>query len=571
MVRVLTLEPRNFEANLLMGTILTAADEYMEAAIYLQKCCEINPASSKPLFELGKLFLKMGETEQTKIFYEKVFKLDPGNSAVNEFFVSQNIQETERKIADLLSKATAAEESRDMLVAKTYYEDILTVQPGHLLARYKAGVINELLGRSSEAAFDYQQAFAQLQQFEGEYRQLPHRLGMVLASLGRTEEAIPVLQKALELDEFDIDLNLTIIEQFKQYFSSAETTEYRGQSPEQIILKYEERAAKNQQQVTPWLALGYIYRINLLGKDEIVSGFQKGIEAYTRAHSLDRKNLHVLYNLGLLNHFTGKVAKAKEFLKLMIQDDPGNTKAIERLIRIHIESKEFDEAGKLAKELIALEPENGQHRVTQIELLKVAYENEPKRDEIYDRFRQDFAQHLRKNSQDPMAHFDYGYASITLTAGLSLSDEDVSQAVSEFKQAVSLAPNNPWGYWGLKKVYNKQSITGTHRYQEAIDICKRALEKCGESAQAFCELANALNEDYETNRKGEAIETYKKALALDSEYIEVYFKMASIFRIRNQYAEAEEYYRRVIELDPTHSYAKDAKRSLIHIDKSRKE
>jgi tetratricopeptide (TPR) repeat protein len=571
MTKVLALEPRNFEANLLMGQILTQAAEYMEATIYFQKASEINPSSPRPFFELGKMFLAMGETEQTKVLFEKVFKLDPGNHEVNEFFVRQNIEETERKIQDLLTNAHQAEEARETLVAKTYYEDVLTIQPGHLFARYKAGVLNEVLGRPSDAIFDYQQAYGQLQTFEGEYVQLPHRLGMLLAKMGRTDEAVPVLIRALELDEFDIDLNLTLLEQYKSLFGSLKYEQYEGNTPEQIILRYEEKAAKNQQKVTPWLSLGYLYRINLACKDEIISGFQKGIEAYTRAHSLDRKNLHVLFHLGILNHFTGKIAKAKEFLKLVLQEDPANIKAKERLIRIHMEAKEFDDAGKLCRELIAMQPENGHHRVTLIELLKVAYENEAKRDEIYERYRQDFATHLRKNLQDPMAHFDYGFACITMTAGLSLSDEDVSMAVSEFKQCVSLAPNNPWGYWGLKRVYNKQSITGTHRYQEAIDICRRALEKCGESAQAFCELGNALNEDYETNRKGEAIETYKKALQFEPEYIEVYFKMASIFRIRNQYADAEDYYRRVIELDPTHPYSKDAKRSLIHIDKSRKE
>ena len=167
-----------------------------------------------------------------------------------------------------------------------------------------------------------------------------------------------------------------------------------------------------------------------------------------------------------------------------------------------------------------------------------------------------------------MAHFDYGYAILTLTSSFSLSEEELSLSISEFKRAISVAPNIPWGYWGLKRVYNKESISGRHRYQEAIEICRKALE-FNESSQAYCELGNALNEDYETNRKTEALENYKKALVLEPDFIEVYFKIASICRIRNNYDEAMQFYRRVIELDPTTSYAKDAKRSLVHIEKSK--
>jgi len=168
-----------------------------------------------------------------------------------------------------------------------------------------------------------------------------------------------------------------------------------------------------------------------------------------------------------------------------------------------------------------------------------------------------------------MAHFDHGYALLTLNSSLSLGEHESSMAISEFKNAISKEPGNPWGYWGLKRVYNKESIAGKPRYQEAIDIAKKALDQAPNLARSYLELANALNEDYETNRKGEALDNYKKAAILDPDSIETFFKLASICRIRNQFDEAVRYYQMVIELDPTTGYAKDARRSLIHIEKSR--
>ena len=39
--------------------------------------------------------------------------------------------------------------------------------------------------------------------------------------------------------------------------------------------------------------------------------------------------------------------------------------------------------------------------------------------------------------------------------------------------------------------------------------------------------------------------------------------------LKNNQEEAIEYYQKVIELDPTTTFAKDAQRSLVHIEKSR--
>ena len=207
-------------------------------------------------------------------------------------------------------------------------------------------------------------------------------------------------------------------------------------------------------------------------------------------------------------------------------------------------------------------------RMHLIDLFKEAAEGLDSKDDTFDEYKKEFQQSVKNNQQDSMAHFDLAYAALTLTSGFALSEDESSLAISEFKQSIALAPNNPWGYWGLKRVYTKESVSGNAKYQEAIDICKIAMHKTKQSAQAFCELANALNEDYETNRKAEALENYKKALKLDPASIEIYFKIASIYRIRNQQKDAIQSYKRVIEQDPTTKYAKDAKRSILHIEKS---
>ena len=566
--KILDLNTNDFDSNLLMGEVLTESEEISEAAIYLQKAIEINPTSPKPYFQLGKMFLKIGETQQAKEFYEKCYKLDSSITEVNEFFVQLDQKETAEKLERLLNQAREAEETQELEQAKSYYEDILSLQPGHFFARYKSGELNEKLGRMNEAAFDFQQAYNNYSEHADEFPKLPIKLGLILAHLQKVSEAIPVLEEAIKIEPSNQELYLLLIQQYKEFFLTTGQEDFEGTTPMSLLKRIKDYSVSNPLSIVSWLGLGYAHRINLLGELELEESTQEGIKAYQKALEIDSTNEHLLYNLGLLNHFAGKIAKSKEYLKNLIQLNPEHIRSFQKLTQIYIEGKEYDEAAQTLRKLIDLEPENGIHRIELIDLYKLACETDDNKDQLFSNYLDEFASAVKANDQSVMAHFDYGYAILTLNSNFSLSEEELSLSISEFKRAISVAPNNPWGYWGLKRVYNKESISGRHRYQEAIDICKKALE-FNETSQAYCELGNALNEDYETNRKTEALENYKKALFLEPDFIEVYFKIASIYRIRNNYDEAMQFYRRVIELDPTTSFAKDAKRSLVHIEKSK--
>ena len=567
--KVLARKPEDFEANLLMGTVLAEAEETSEAAIYLQKAIEINPASPAPLLEMGRLFLRLGEIEQTKIFFEKCYKLDASIEEVGDFFVQLDQQETRSRLEKLLALAKEAEQRSDSHGAKSFYEDILGIQPSHFYARCRSGEINEEHGKLAEAAFDYQQAYLQYSEQGKTFPALPVKLGLVLAKLHRADEAIPVLLHSLEIEPGNEDLHLTLVEQYKDFFTITSSSDWNDQSPNQVIEEYTKRTSSNPKSYISWLALGFCYRVNLANQTDLDPVHEKGIEAYNKAHNIEPQNEHCLYQLALLNHFTGKISKAKEFLKNLIDLNPRHLKAYERLATIYFDNKEYQEGLDCTRKLISLDPNNGEHRITLIEKLKEVAEVDPNKDKIFTKYKREFQSAVELNPDDAMAHFDHGYAVLTMSSSLSLSENDSSLAISEFKNAISKVPDNPWGYWGLKRVYTKESIAGKPRYNEAIDITKKALERSPEMARSYLELANALNEDYETNRKSEAFENYKKAATLDPDSVEVFFKLASLCRIRNQFEDSMQYYQRVIELDPTTAYAKDARRSLIHIEKSR--
>jgi Tfp pilus assembly protein PilF len=67
------------------------------------------------------------------------------------------------------------------------------------------------------------------------------------------------------------------------------------------------------------------------------------------------------------------------------------------------------------------------------------------------------------------------------------------------------------------------------------------------------------------------MQEYRKAIQLDPNYVEAHFRLARIYRVKNMYDRASEEYNKVIELDPTGPLANDAKRSLVHIERSKGE
>lgn len=568
LLKVIELDPNNFEANLSIGSILGESGDTSESAIYLQRAIEININSPLPLYEMGKMFLNIGEIELTKYFYDKCYKIDPQNQEVSEFFININQEEQEAKLQVLLAQAKEAEQNQELEKAKLSFEEILSLQPNNFFARYKSGRINEYQEKFSEATFDYQQAYNHWDSSDAEFKDLPVRFGLLLAKLYRPDESIPVIEQALHSEPKNKELHLTLIEQYKKVYTQQREKPFEGKTPRQVLDYYQRKVQENSNSMIHWLTLGYIHRVNLIENQDLEQEFTESFEAYVRAYNLDKTDSHTLYHLGLLSHFSGKIAKSKEYLKVLVSQDSDYSDAYTRLFTIYKESKEYDEASNTMRSLIELNPSNGLYRMELIDLFKEAAEGLDTKEDTFDEYKKEFLRNTKNNPQDSMAHFDLAYSSLTLTSGFALSEEESSLAISEFKQSIALAPNNPWGYWGLKRVYTKESISGKSKYQEAIDICKIAMKKTSESAQSYCELANALNEDYETNRKTEALENYKKALRLDPLSLEIYFKIASIYRIRNQHKEAIQCYKRVIEQDPTTKYAKDAKRSILHIEKS---
>jgi tetratricopeptide (TPR) repeat protein len=275
--------------------------------------------------------------------------------------------------------------------------------------------------------------------------------------------------------------------------------------------------------------------------------------------------------LAKVYHRRNMIQEVESTYKGILEKEPENVYVHQKLAEIFTAQGRFEESLSEYRQLLELDPACGDYHIKIIDIYKDMFGKAEDRETQYLNIIKDLHHKAEMNPKDPMCNFGAGYAYITLSSGFTPSEEEQQKAVYFFKMANACDPNNLWPYWGLKIVYSKQSISGKHMYDEAIAICKKALKIDENSPRAHYELGEAYNENYDINMKNEAMQEYRKAIQLDPNYVEAHFRLASIYRVKNMYDRATEEYNKVIELDPTGPLANDAKRSLVHIERSRGE
>jgi tetratricopeptide (TPR) repeat protein len=230
-----------------------------------------------------------------------------------------------------------------------------------------------------------------------------------------------------------------------------------------------------------------------------------------------------------------------------------------------------DRLTQACQALLHLEPTAIDARMRPIDLHRKLLDPKPGTDLAFAAQMDRYRQITLERPNDAGAHFDLGYALLTLTANFNVSGEDLKEAATVFRKISQLDSTNPLGYWGLRRLYSKMSLAGESLYEEAIAACRTVVATHPGLARAHHELANAFHENYQENLKHEALAEYLLAVTIDPALIAAHFKIASIYRILNRYDEALCAYRTVIVLDPTSSWSKDARRSSAAIAKARAE
>ncbi len=128
----------------------------------------------------------------------------------------------------------------------------------------------------------------------------------------------------------------------------------------------------------------------------------------------------------------------------------------------------------------------------------------------------------------------------------------IDKAEAEYRKSIATDPSFVPPYVGLS-----QLLTKANRLEEAIPVCRQAVDLQPDSALVRCNLANALFYDGFLH---EARSEFRRAIALDSQLAPAHFGLGALQRILGESPEAVEEFRQAVTLDPHYFNAQIAPR-----------
>lgn len=160
----------------LLGTALSARDQWQEALHHQSEAVRLLPRYPQGLNNLARTLIHLGRYEEGIARYEDALRLKPG------------YYEARYNLASALADGGRLDE------AVAQFKQLLRERPNLPEVHNNLGVAYTRMGRTDEAA----EHFAKAAKFGATYGQTQHNLGIALANQGRFDEAIAHYRRALE-------------------------------------------------------------------------------------------------------------------------------------------------------------------------------------------------------------------------------------------------------------------------------------------------------------------------------------------------------------------------------------
>lgn len=219
---------------------------------------------------------------------------------------------------------------------------------------------------------------------------------------------------------------------------------------------------------------------------------------------------------------------AIEKLRLVVNTDANSFEALEWLANLLREEGEFSEAMYLCGHMIRLRPDNPGGTST-MGLCHLDQGN-------FVQAIQSLRQAVSLASQVPVFHYH-------LARALEAADK-IEDSACEYRVAISLAPQIGIHYEALGQLLfrNGQRVEAIANLQKAVDLAP--------TQNALLQLASALADD---GRPAEAEQYLRRSIELEPEYAPAHEVFGQALEVLGRFDEAISYYQKAIELDPVPS------------------
>lgn len=208
--KALTIDPANADAHYILGSTYLLQDKPDEAVAPLQEAVRLRPDFVEALQALGQALMGQEAWQDALAVYERLANLTPQDASVylalgdahsrlghleDAAAAYQQAVEVEPNAMAYVLLGLMKVQMGDTEGAIAAYQQALALEPDNPSAHQSLGNAYQMLGRNEDAAGEYRKAIAQ-----NETAFLQVQLGTALGRLGRADEALAALQRALELD-----------------------------------------------------------------------------------------------------------------------------------------------------------------------------------------------------------------------------------------------------------------------------------------------------------------------------------------------------------------------------------
>ncbi len=146
------------------------------------------------------------------------------------------------------------------------------------------------------------------------------------------------------------------------------------------------------------------------------------------------------------------------------------------------------------------------------------------------------------------------YRGHILLANFHQRKNEIAEAESEYKKAISAEPKKTGGYKSLGYFY-----IGQKRYDEAVDQFKKYIDLDPKNPDAFDSYGDAL---FAQEKFDDAIEKYNAALFLDKSFSSSIYQLAACYEKKGMNAKAVETYQWYLSVAPGGRFADVAKKKI---------
>jgi tetratricopeptide (TPR) repeat protein len=128
-----------------------------------------------------------------------------------------------------------------------------------------------------------------------------------------------------------------------------------------------------------------------------------------------------------------------------------------------------------------------------------------------------------------------------------LAEGRYNEAISEYKKAIKIAPNNIDAYHNIGFAYECLG-----KYQNAIEYYEKVLQITPDDAMTNYNMGVAYGN---LGKRKEAIKYYEKTIQIDPNHVDAYNNLGSVYTELGEHIKAIQYCEKALAIDPNNDYA----------------